>query len=394
MYFIEYIIYFYLALAVLYSVILSVAGHLYKVPAKIKNPVLKKFAVFVPGYKEDSVIFHVAQQLTKLEYPKDLFDIVVIADSFQPETLQKLSTLPIILLEPKFDKSSKAKSLNFAFSSLPEKYDNVVILDADNVVHVDFLTQLNYYLQGDVRAIQTQRVAKNTDTSFSLLDACSEAINNHIFRKGHNAIGLSSSLIGSGMAFQYTLLKDIISKIESVYEDREIQFELAKRNIKILYIEGILVYDEKIDNPAAFQNQRRRWLYAQVMSFIDYFGLGHRMLLKGNLSFYNFTVLNNLFPPRLILLGLLFIIPVISTAFRSNHSIYWWPLTALYVICLLISIPRKLYSKKLIIALFSIPLAFIKMIQAFFRMKGANKFIHTTHTKTGVDSVFQNDEPR
>ncbi|MCE7862661.1 MAG: glycosyltransferase [Bacteroidetes bacterium CHB5] len=394
MYFIEYIIYFYLALAVLYSVILSVAGHLYKVPAKIKNPVLKKFAVFVPGYKEDSVIFHVAQQLTKLEYPKDLFDIVVIADSFQPETLQKLSTLPIILLEPKFDKSSKAKSLNFAFSSLPEKYDNVVILDADNVVHVDFLTQLNYYLQGEVRAIQTQRVAKNTDTSFSLLDACSEAINNHIFRKGHNAIGLSSSLIGSGMAFQYTLLKDIISKIESVYEDREIQFELAKRNIKILYIEGILVYDEKIDNPAAFQNQRRRWLYAQVMSFIDYFGLGHRMLLKGNLSFYNFTVLNNLFPPRLILLGLLFIIPVISTGFRSNHSIYWWPLTALYVICLLISIPRKLYSKKLIIALFSIPLAFIKMIQAFFRMKGANKFIHTTHTKTGVDSVFQNDEPR
>ncbi len=394
MYFIEYIIYFYLALAVLYSVILCVAGHLYKVPAKSKNPVLKKFAVFVPGYKEDSVIFHVAQQLTKLEYPKDLFDIVVIADSFQPETLQKLSTLPIILLEPKFDKSSKAKSLNFAFNSLPEKYDNVVILDADNVVHPDFLTQLNYYLQGEVRAIQTQRVAKNTDTSFSLLDACSEAINNHIFRKGHNAIGLSSSLIGSGMAFHYTLLKDIISKIESVYEDREIQFELAKRNIKILYIEGILVYDEKIDNPAAFQNQRRRWLYAQVKSFIDYFGLGHRMLLKGNLSFYNFTVLNNLFPPRLILLGLLFIIPVTSTGFRSNHSIYWWPLTALYVICLLISIPRKLYSKKLIIAIFSIPLAFIKMIQAFFRMKGANKFIHTTHTKTGVDSVFQNDDSR
>ena len=151
MYFIEYIIYFYLALAVLYSVILCVAGHLYKVPAKSKNPVLKKFAVFVPGYKEDSVIFHVAQQLTKLEYPKDLFDIVVIADSFQPETLQKLSTLPIILLEPKFDKSSKAKSLNFAFNSLPEKYDNVVILDADNVVHPDFLTQLNYYLQGDPR---------------------------------------------------------------------------------------------------------------------------------------------------------------------------------------------------------------------------------------------------
>jgi cellulose synthase/poly-beta-1,6-N-acetylglucosamine synthase-like glycosyltransferase len=390
--FIEYAIYVYLASAVFYSAVLSLIGHLYKVPEKTKDPILKRYALFVPGYKEDSVIFNVVQQLTALKYPKNLFDIVVIADSFKSETIQKLSTLPIILLEPKFERSSKAKSLNFAFSALGEKYDNVVILDADNVVLPDFLNQVNDYMQNEVQAIQVQRVAKNTDTSFSVLDACSEAINNHLFRKGNNAIGLSSSLIGSGMAFNYTLLKDIISKIESVYEDREIQFALAERNIKIYYLEGILVYDEKIDNPAAFQNQRRRWIYAQIMSLLDYFVPGHIMLIRGNLSFYNFTVLNNLFPPRLILLGLLFLIPTLSIFFNSALLMYWWPLTLLFVFCLLIAIPRKLYSKKLLIAVFSIPLAFIKMFQALFKMKGANKFIHTAHTKTGVDSVFQNDD--
>jgi len=51
------------------------------------------------------------------------------------------------------------------------------------------------------------------------------------------------------MSFRYTLLKEIISKIESVYEDREIQFALAKQETKIHYVEEILVYDEKIDNP-------------------------------------------------------------------------------------------------------------------------------------------------
>jgi len=388
---IEYLLYFYLASAVGYATFLAVAGHFYKTPAHVTNPKLKRFAIFVPGYKEDLIIYSVIEQLTHLTYPKNLFDIIVIADSFKDETIQKLATLPIILLQPNFEKSSKAKSLNFAFNTLPNTYDAVVILDSDNVVQPQFLEQVNGYLQNNIQAIQAQRVAKNTDTSFSILDASSEAINNHIFRKGQNALALSSSLIGSGMVIEYSLLKGVLAQIESVYEDREIQFALAKQGVKIHYIDTILVYDEKIDNPNAFQNQRRRWLYAQVKSLLDYFIPGHIQLLKGNFSFYNFSVLNNFLPPRLILLGLLFIIPTLATLLQSKLTLFWWLLTGIFCFCLLISIPKKLYSKKLFKALFSIPLAFIKMIQAFFKMKGASKFIHTTHTKVGVDSVFKND---
>lgn len=387
----EFLIFLYLAGGVFYSTFLALAGYFYKPLPKVTHGKQNRFAVFVPGYKEDSIIVSVINQLLTITYPKHLFDIIVIADSFQEKTIQALSSLPIILLQPKFEKSSKAKSLNFAFNTLPEKYDAVVILDADNVVHPGFLDQLNQYMQPNVAVVQMQRVAKNTDTPFSVLDACSEAINNHIFRKGQYAIGLSASLIGSGMAFRYTLLKDVISKIESVYEDREIQFALAKQGIKIHYVEDILVYDEKVDNPQAFQNQRRRWVYAQVMSLFDYFIPGHIMLFKGNLSFYNFTVLNNIFPPRVLLLGLLIIIPAIATLLNSHLAVYWWILTGTYIGCLLISIPAKLYTRKLLIAVFSIPLAFFKMIQAFFKMKGASKFIHTTHTKVGVDSVFKDD---
>jgi cellulose synthase/poly-beta-1,6-N-acetylglucosamine synthase-like glycosyltransferase len=387
----EFLIFLYLAAGVFYFTFLAIAGHFYKPLPKVPNGKQNRFAVFVPGYKEDSIIVSVINQLLTLTYPRHLFDIIVIADSFQEKTIKELSSLPIILLQPKFEKSSKARSLNFAFQTLPETYDIVVILDADNVVHPDFLDRLNQYMQNNVAAVQMQRVAKNTDTSFAVLDACSEAISNHIFRKGQYAIGLSASLIGSGMSFRYTLLKEIISKIESFYEDREIQFALAKQETKIHYVEEILVYDEKIDNPQAFQNQRRRWVYAQVMSLFDNFIPGHIMLFKGNLSFYNFSVLNNIFPPRVLLLGLLLIIPVIATLLNSTLAMYWWILTGTYIFCLLISIPAKLYTRKLLVATFSIPLAFIKMIQAFFKMKGASKFIHTTHTKVGVDSVFKND---
>jgi len=41
----------------------------------------------------------------------------------------------------------------------------------------------------------------------ALLDGISEEINNNIFRKGHQTLGLSSALIGSGMALIMSFLE-------------------------------------------------------------------------------------------------------------------------------------------------------------------------------------------
>jgi hypothetical protein len=46
-----------------------------------------------------------------------------------------------------------------------------------------------------------------------MLDAISEEINNNIYSKGHRAIGMSSRLAGSGVAFSYQLYKDTMSKL-------------------------------------------------------------------------------------------------------------------------------------------------------------------------------------
>lgn len=389
---VEIVLILYFSFAVLYVLILSIAGHFYK--KKIfPNPLsFKRIAVFVPGYREDAVILIVAEKLAQLNYPKELFDIIIIADSFQPETLQKLSKLPVTLLTIDLEKRSKANSLKYAFQTLTKPYDVAVILDADNITQSDFLLKINEAVNSGMYVIQTQRVAKNTNTAFAILDASSEAINNHIFRKGPNALGLSASLIGSGMAFDYILLKSILTKIESVYEDREIQLELAKQGHKINFLEGVIVFDEKIDNASSFQSQRRRWIYAQLSSLIHNFIEGNKMLFKGNFNYFNFGVLNNLFPPRVFSLVLLFILSVLATLLHSNLMLIWWVLFTSFVFTLAISLPRKLYSRKLLLALFSLPTAFLNLVQASFRMKGASTFIHTTHTQVDIDSIFKKND--
>jgi cellulose synthase/poly-beta-1,6-N-acetylglucosamine synthase-like glycosyltransferase len=65
-------------------------------------------------------------------------------------------------------------------------------------------------------AVQGHRTAKNTNNSWAILDAISEEINNNIFRKGHRVLGLSSAIIGSGMAFRYNYFKALMSTVTAV----------------------------------------------------------------------------------------------------------------------------------------------------------------------------------
>ena len=62
------------------------------------------------------------------------FDVIVIADSLMAGTLHALKSLPIIVIEAAFDKSTKVNSLNKAFEKVGNDYDYAMILDADNVM--------------------------------------------------------------------------------------------------------------------------------------------------------------------------------------------------------------------------------------------------------------------
>ena len=89
----------YLGIAAVYALVFAVAGVFPKGRSNREfSGVVRKFAVLIPGYKEDNVIFEVASEALKQEYPRDKFDVVVIADSFLPETIEKLKQLPVILI--------------------------------------------------------------------------------------------------------------------------------------------------------------------------------------------------------------------------------------------------------------------------------------------------------
>ncbi|PLX02605.1 MAG: glycosyl transferase family 2 [Marinilabiliales bacterium] len=387
----EIAIYVYFSFATLYILIYSIFGLFYKNRKDVKVSKHRKFAVLIPGYKEDAVIVSVAEQAVKQDYPNDKYEVIVIADSFTQSTLDKLKQLPIRLEVVEFEVSKKSKALNLCMDRIGDDYDIAMILDADNVMKPDVLTKMNMAFERGFTAVQGHRTAKNLNANFAILDAMSEEINNHIFRKGHRVLGLSSALIGSGMALDYHLFKSTMATVDSVGEDKEVELKIIRNRHKIEYIHNALIFDEKTSKSDVFVNQRRRWIAAQLDYFRSNFFDGvWQLVTKANVDYFD-KVLQMIMPPRIILAGVLFLASLISLIFNflSINSIskifysdyqMWSLLFGLTAFSLFISIPRKFYNKQTFIALLRIPHGFILMIISLLRIKGASKkFLHTTH---------------
>ena len=327
------------------------------------------------------------------DFPKDRYHVVVISDHMSPETNEQLSELPITLLQPTFEQSSKAKALqyainNFQFSIFNSQFpDYVVILDADNIVQPDFLTRLNEIATPD-QAIQCHRTAKNADNDIAALDGISEEINNSIFRKGHNRIGMSSALIGSGMCFNYQWFTKNVNHLDSAVEDRELEALLMKQGIYIHYAEDIHVLDEKVSNSDTFQRQRLRWMTGQVQALFHMLPFIHKAIITGNINYIDKTIQQALIPrsvllvltPFLALVSLLaiYILPLPSYIIPLK----WLILLILLVAAILIAIPAPLRTKALFGKLITLPQLVWRMLTNVLHIRPNNKeFIHTTHNQ-------------
>ncbi len=382
---IQFILIAYLGFSSLYIFFFAFGG-IFKIRSrKVVEEKDRKYAVLIPGYKEDQVILEVAEDALNQNYPQEMYDVVVIADSFKKETLEALKKFPIKLIEVSFELSTKSKALNAAMAEIGDEYDVALVLDADNLMEKDFIRKINTAFSKGFMAVQGHRVAKNTNTRFAILDAISEEVNNNIFRKGHRVWGLSAALIGSGMAMDYAYFKNMMKSIKAVGGfDKEIELQILKERKLIAYLDEAYVLDEKIQKAEVFQNQRRRWLSAQLHYFsMDFLNSLKHLLLKGNVDYFD-KAIQFILPPRIMLLGLLVMINIISLFLNSTEWFYAWLITlGAVILTFIFSIPLKFYNIHTLRAVLTLPKAFFLMFISLLRVKGANKkFIHTEHTST------------
>ena len=373
-------LYVYFLLCTIYISFFSIISYFYK-PIKLKESnELRKFAVLIPAYKEDVVINECVDSLINQSYCKWNYDIHVISEGMALETNNSLRDKNVFLYEVNFENSSKANSLIYVCKKLKE-YDYIVIIDADNMLPYNYLRDINTFVcSTNCIALQTHRRYKSISNNISFMDSVIEEMNNTIYRKGHNAIHLSSSIIGSGIVLDYKWFLDNVLNLNSTGEDKEIEEKLLIQNKYIYYSDNIIFEDEKINNRSNMKYQRRRWLATQLYLLKILFYNLTSVIKKGNIN-YLFKIYETIILPKSLLVGFIFVISIIITTINPYDSISWWTLFIILLISLFIAIPNELRDKRLIkCIILDTPFFILMMFFNIFKIRNADKkFIHTQH---------------
>ena len=181
------------------------------------------YAIIVTAYEQTELLPSVVESILRLNYTNYL--VYVVADKCDISNL-KFNDPKVILLRPEEALSSNIKSHFYAINRFKRPHDRITIVDSDNLVHREYLNELNKVFDQGFEAVQGVREAKNLNTHYACLDAARDIYYRLVDNKLLYEIGSSATLSGSGMAFTTNLYKESLENlhIEGAGFDKVLQF--------------------------------------------------------------------------------------------------------------------------------------------------------------------------
>ena len=347
LYIIDWTLFALVACTVLYLGVFTIASLFNRKIVINKAKKHNRIAVLIPSFMQDDVIEQAVVSILAQVYPMRMFDVVVISDHQSEMTNMKLAQYPITLLTPDFEESTKAKSLQYAILNLPafKIYDVVLVLDADNIVGQEFLSQVNDAFEtAATKAIQLHRISRNRDTAAARMGSIFEEINNNIFRKGHINLGMSAALAGSGTAYDFNWFKANVMKAKTAGEDKEMEALLLRQGYFIDYFDHILVYGEKKRTTVKMNEQHGRWAIQQIQNFIRNIKFLPGAIFRKQYDLAD-KIIQWMLVPRTTMVGIIMVMSVILPFIYMTLVLKWWVLGSLTLFFFALATPDYLVDE-------------------------------------------------
>jgi len=248
-----------------YQIILSFFGW-YRRKERITHKPTKSFALIVAAHNEEAVVGALIENLLKMDYPRELFDIFVICDNCTDGTADIVRGYEGVYACERTNPNERGKgfAIEWMLKELwknPRQYDAIVMFDADNLVATNFLQYMNEDLCNGYRVVQGYLDTKNPhDSWISAANGITYWFCNRLWQLPRYNLKLSNFLGGTGMCFETKLLKEMGWGATSLVEDLEFTVRCIQRGIYPKFNYDARVYDEKPITFRASARQRLRWM--------------------------------------------------------------------------------------------------------------------------------------
>lgn len=222
----------------------------------------QRFLYLVPAHDEELLIERCVSSLVDQEYSADAYSVYVIADNCTDDTASVARRLGASVLERSApDLRGKHHAIDWALSQLElDRYDAVVIIDADASVNREYSVALNRW--PDIR----RRVLHTYDSMTNEFENWLTRLAGLLTRNRYDiglpvkiGAGLSCPLTGDGMVLGTEILRTHGWNIRTITEGWELYARLTLEGVKIGFEPMAVFYDQEARSLGQSAAQRERW---------------------------------------------------------------------------------------------------------------------------------------
>lgn len=394
-----------------YLIISMFAWKRKKEPKGEEFPAKNRFALLVAAHDEEAVIPAIIKSLFQMNYPRELFDVFVIADNCTDSTAEVSKKCGAKVYE-RFDqvKKGKGNAMEWMFKKLSEmkvRYDGVCIFDADNLVSPNFLLEMNKHLCMGHKVVQGYLDSKNpSDTWISGNNSIAFWISNRMIQLPRYYLGLSCLLGGTGFMLSTEIIEKVGWKATCLTEDLEYTLKLVVNGLKVYWAHDAVIYDEKPLTLKQSWKQRKRWMQGHF----DCFGRYEKVLLKKGIKEKNWAAFDcfmyMLQPITAVINGIVMVFSFAYLAYLlATGKIYEWSTVrqvtfilsylVVYFATWFVAIEGKIKNLKVLLHIFLLPfynLTWVPIVIQGFRHRKQKDWVHTLHTRVVDISEIQSLE--
>jgi len=304
-----------------------------KIPKIPKREPQLRMAIIIPSRNEERVVGNLVDSLKRQNYPKELYDIIVVPNNCTDNTKGVALEHGAKVMDCTVPVKSKGEVLKFVFEKMltdePIHYDAFCVFDSDNVVDPEFLQAMNDAFLNGARITQAYRDTKNpSDTWVSSCHSIYYYTINGFFNRARMAMKWSGALNGTGFGIRRDYLEKYGFDTYTLTEDLEYTAQAAcVPGELVTWVPDAITYDEHPLTLKESWKQRSRWTTGTIQCFFRYFGKLFTVGIKGGSASIDMLVLFS--APIMQILGLLPFIAIIVNAIVSKPSAEWWTTVAI-----------------------------------------------------------------
>lgn len=265
-----------LTLCYFYQFFFVVIAYVKKQPNKEAKK-LNRIAVLISARNEEHVIPDLIASLEKQNYPREYFDIFVVADNCTDDTAgaARRAGKTEVYERSSTTEIGKGYAIDFLIRKIAEvhgddAYDAYMIFDADNLVEPDFITEMNKTFSQGYDCVSGYRNSKNYGDSWvSAGQGMSFMRDLILLNRARMLVGGCCFVAGTGFMFSRQLCRSFGGgwPFHTLTEDGEFTTHCAIEGKRLGYCDRARFYDEQPTSLRQSCRQRLRWCkgYLQII---------------------------------------------------------------------------------------------------------------------------------